>query len=135
MSTQQLPLVFAARLSVTGGKSNRNSANSQLDTVIKKSAFILPSLFVSFSPNMVSLARSSDAWMYPFFCLSVILKASRISVFGSSCCICLCNIVRKMEKSSSPVFSKHECSTKTSFFSVFSICHFINVVIFHFFNL
>lgn len=60
---------------------------------------------------MVSLARSSEAWMYPFFCLSVILKASRISVLGSSCCICLCIIVRNVEKSSSPVFSERECNT------------------------
>lgn len=69
--------------------------------------FPLPSLLVSFSPNIVSFARSSDAWMCPFFSLSVILRASRISVFGSSCCICLCIMVRNVEKSSSPVFSNY----------------------------
>lgn len=62
----------------------------------------------------MSLARSSDAWMYPFFCLSVILKASRISALGSSCCICLCIIVRNVEKSSAPVFSKHDLTSITT---------------------
>lgn len=79
-----------------------------LETVLShvEWAFFLPSLTVSFSPNMVSLALSSEAWMYPFFCLSVILRASRISVLGSSCCICRCIMVRNVEKSKLPDFSK-----------------------------
>lgn len=68
---------------------------------------ILPSLLVSFSPSVVSLALSSDAWMKPFLCLSVIRKASRISFSGSSCWICRCIMVRKVEKSTTPDFSEH----------------------------
>lgn len=65
----------------------------------------LPSLWVSFSPSFVSLDRSSDAMIYPFFSLSAISRASRISFLGSSCFICACMMVRKVEKSSSPCLS------------------------------
>lgn len=96
--------------------------------VLEIHQWIIPSLFVSFSPNVVSFARSSDAWMKPLFCLSVIWNASKISASGSSCCICLCIMVRKVEKSSSPAFSEHKYRIETYFdamngmFSFAKIC-------------
>lgn len=86
-----------------GGKSGRKEEDG---AALGKFLFYeIPSSSESFSPSLVSLALSSEAVITPFFCLSIMDKAVRISFSGSSCFICLYIIFRKVEKSNSAFLS------------------------------
>lgn len=65
----------------------------------------IPSSSESFSPSLVSLALSSETAITPLFCLSIMDRAVRISLSGSSCFVCLYIMFRKVEKSNSAFLS------------------------------